>query len=113
MADVMKTAKQIREFNDQFRRDMPHGSVRISWEVGQLFSNEELRSITQLIQAYEAFGLNEDNDELHDAGMVEYEGVKLIWQIEGWDAHTDRASTDPLAEAATRRLLRIALVNDG
>jgi Protein of unknown function (DUF3768) len=109
----MKTAKQIREFNDQFRREMPHGSVRISRDVGQLFSNEELRSITQLIQAYEAFKPNEDIDELHDAGMVEYEGVKLIWQIEGWDTPVDGAPTDPITEAATRRMLRIALVNDG
>jgi hypothetical protein len=113
MIESAITVQVIRKINDQFRREMPHGSVRISREVGQLFSNEELRSITQLIQAYEAFGANADIDELHDAGMVEYEGVKLVWQIEGWDAHTDRASTDPVAEEATRRMLRIALVKNG
>jgi hypothetical protein len=48
MADDLGRTRHIRKINDQFRRDMPHGCVKISREFGQLFSNDELRSITQI-----------------------------------------------------------------
>ena len=92
MVDQLHRVKRARSFNDALRHEMPHGSVRISHEVGQRYSNDELRTITRLIQAYDAFGPNEDPDELHDTGIIEFEGVQLVWQIEAWDAVADKTA---------------------
>ena len=99
MVDQLHSVKRARSFNDALRHEMPHGSVRISHEVGQRFSNVELRIITQLIQDY-AFGPSEDPDELHDTGIIEFEGVKMIWRIE-------IPATDPTVGAPARPTIRI------
>lgn len=107
MNDAAIRIEQIRTRNDQFRQDMPHGSVRISREVGQRFSNEELRTITHLIQAYAAFRPNADIDELHDAGIIEFEGVQLGWQIEAWNGNFENAHPAMTDDTAAMRTLRV------
>jgi hypothetical protein len=60
---------------------MPHGSVRIRGGAKQL-SNDQLLGITQLIQSFDDFRPDSDVSELRDNGVVEFEGIKIIWQIE-------------------------------
>ena len=72
MTDQLKQAKRIRRLNDKLRRQMPHGSVIISRSLGQMFSNDQLRDITELIRHYDAFGSSGDQEEWHDHGTVEY-----------------------------------------
>ena len=63
---------------------MPHGSVRIRGGAKQL-SNAQLFSITQLIQSFDDFRPDSDVSELHDKGVIEFEGIKIVWQIEACD----------------------------
>ena len=111
MVDQLHRVKRARSFNDALRHEMPHGSVRISHEVGQRYSNDELRTITRLIQAYDAFGPNEDPDELHDTGIIEFEGVKLVWRIESSSFRHDCSSRDKQPREGTERWLRILLAD--
>ena len=77
-------AQRERHLNDRLRREMPHGSVRIRGGAKQL-SNAQLFSITQLIQSFDDFRPDSDVSELHDNGTVEFEGIKIVWQIEACD----------------------------
>lgn len=111
MVDQLHRVKRARSFNDALRHEMPHGSVRISHEVGQRFGNDELRVITQLIQDYDTFGHNDDPDELHDTGIIEFEGVQLVWRIGSSSFHHDCSSRDKQPRAGTERWLRILLAD--
>lgn len=81
MVEELTRIKITRELNDQFRCDMPHGTVRIKGGAKQL-SNDQLVGITQLIQSFDDFRPDSDVSDLHDNGAVDFEGVKVVWQIE-------------------------------
>ena len=100
---------RIRELNDQFRRDLPHGSVIITRRVSHQFSNDQLKEITQAIQASEAFGSECNPLDAHDAGALEFEGVKLRWLIDACGEYWAFQSPDPTDESVTRRYLLIML----
>jgi hypothetical protein len=87
---------------------MPHGSVRISHEVGQRFSNDELLIITQLIQDYDTFG----PDELHHTGIIEHEGVQLVWQIDGQNAVCEVLPQKAYNKETSRGILMIMLCSE-
>jgi Protein of unknown function (DUF3768) len=108
MADDLGRTRHIRELNDQLRRDMPHGSVRISRAVGQLFSNAQLTAITDMIRSFDDFGPDSEMDERHDRGVIEFEGFEIIWQIE-----TVGRCLEVESDGAESMLtLRIALAHD-
>ena len=100
---------RIRELNDQFRRDLPHGSVIITRRVSHQFSNDQLREITQVIQAFDAVGSESDPLDEHDAGAIEFEGVTLRWLIDACGEYMAFQSPDPTDESVTRRYLLIML----
>jgi Protein of unknown function (DUF3768) len=110
--DAAIRIERIRKINDQFRQDMPHGSVRISHEVGQRFSNDQLRAITQMIRHYDAFGFDLDAQELHDQGSFECGETRLFWQIEVWDSGCNCVVPDPTDGMAVRRIIRISLADE-
>ena len=100
---------RIRELNDQFRRDLPHGSVIITRRVSHQFSNDQLKEITQAIQASEAFGSESNPLDEHDSGAIEFEGVRLRWLIDACGEYWAFKSPDPTDESVTRRYLLIIL----
>jgi hypothetical protein len=113
MTDQLKQAKRIRRLNDKLRRELPHGSVVISREVGRQFSNDQLQAITELIRRYDVFGPDADLDDWHDTGVVEFEGVHLVWEIEFRLFRDDGPSLVEQAGAETERWLRILLAEEG
>ena len=107
--DLSDRTLRIRELNDQFRRDLPHGSVIITRGVSHQFSNDQLREITQVIQAFDAVGSESDPLDEHDAGAIEFEGVTLRWLIDACGEYMAFQSPDPTDESVTRRYLLIML----
>jgi hypothetical protein len=97
-------AQRERHLNDRLRREMPHGSVRIRGEAKQ-FSNNQLLSITQLIQSFDNFKPDSDVSELHDNGAVEFEGIEVVWQIEANGKRVETAPCDASNEAAQRSIM--------
>ena len=91
-------AQRERYLNDRLRREMPHGSVMIRGGAKQ-FSNDQLLSITQLIQSFDDFRQDSDVSELHDNGVVEFEGIKIVWQIETNAKRFESATHDSINEA--------------
>lgn len=90
---------------------MPHGSVMIRGGAKQ-FSNDQLLSITQLIQSFDDFRPDSDVSELHDNGVVEFEGIKIVWQIEAHGKRFELAPPSVDDEAFHRTTLVIMLESD-
>jgi hypothetical protein len=90
---------------------MPHGSVKIRGEAKQL-SNDQLLSITQLIQSFDDFRPDSDVSELHDNGVVEFEGIKIVWQIEIPDDGLEKGRSSSFNCAVFQRKLVVMLMND-
>jgi NAD/NADP transhydrogenase alpha subunit len=107
MADDLGRTRHIRELNDQFRREMPHGSVRIRGEAKQ-FSNAQLAAITQLVRSFDAFRADSDLEDLHAFGAFVFQGFEIVWQIE-FSAPELLCSTD---EVIARRIV-IRLADEG
>lgn len=112
MTEVGALIKRIRKLNDNFRQKIPHGSLRIRGGAKQ-FSNDQLLSITKLIQSFEYFRPDSDASELHDNGVVEFEGIKIIWQIETNGKCFELAPQSVNDEAFHRTTLVIMLESGG
>ena len=83
-SDKDTQVQRERHLNDRLRREMTLGSVRIRGGAKQL-SNDQLCHITQLIQSFDDFRPDSDVSELHDNGVVEFEGVNIVWLPEACD----------------------------
>jgi Protein of unknown function (DUF3768) len=90
---------------------MPHGSVRIRGGAKQL-SNDQLFRITQLIQSFDDFGPDSDVSELHDNGAVEFEGIKIVWQIEANDKGLEHEPYEMGDGVITPRFIIIKLLEE-
>ena len=110
-SDKDTQARRERHLNDRLRREMPHGSVKIRGGAKQ-FSNDQLLSITQLIQSFDDFRLDSNVSELHDNGVVEFEGIKIVWQIEAHGKRFELAPPSVDDEAFHRTTLVIMLESD-
>ena len=104
-------AHRERKLNDRLRREMPHGSVMIRGGAKQ-FSNDQLLSITQLIQSFDDFRLDSNVSELHDKGVVEFEGIEIVWQIEANGKRFELASPSVDDEAYIQTTLVIMVESD-
>ena len=68
--------------------------------------------ITQLIQSYDDFRPASDVSELHDNGVVEFEGIEIVWQIEANGKRFELASPSFDDEAYIQTTLVIMVESD-
>lgn len=106
-----KRTRRIRELNDQFRRTGDGGQQLITPGIVEL-GMRALMDIRQLVADYDAFC--EDNDPYgeHDFGNLEYQGNKIFWKIDYYDATLTSGSPDPTDPAVTKRVLTILLARE-
>lgn len=106
-----KRTRRIRELNDQFRRTGDGGQQLITPGIVEL-GMRAIVDIRQLVADYDAFC--EDNDPYgeHDFGNLEYQGNKVLWKIDYYDATLTAGSPDPTDPAVTTRVLTILLARE-
>jgi hypothetical protein len=106
-----KRTRRIRELNDQFRRTGDGGQQLITPGIVEL-GMRALMDIRQLVADYDAFC--EDNDPYgeHDFGNLEYQGNKVFWKIDYYDATLTAGSPEPTDPAVTTRVLTILLARE-
>ncbi|MBR2654922.1 MAG: DUF3768 domain-containing protein [Loktanella sp.] len=106
-----KRTQRIRELNDQFRRTGDGGQQLITPGIVEL-GMRALLDIRQLVADYDAFC--EDNDPYgeHDFGNLEYQGNKVFWKIDYYDATLAAGSPDPTDPSVTTRVLTILLARE-
>jgi len=100
--------ERIRTLNDQFRANLKPGRVLISAGV-QALGQEALPEVLDAVQKFAAFSPDNDPHREHDFGSFEYEGTKLFWKIDYYDAACQFGSDDPADPANTTRVLTIML----
>lgn len=103
--------RRIRELNDQFRRTGEGGRRLITPGIVEL-GMRTLMDILQLVTDFDAFC--EDNDPYgeHDFGNLDYQGNKVFWKIDYYDATLTAGSPDPADPAVTTRVLTILLAHE-
>jgi len=107
----IKRRQRIRDLNDQFRRTGDGGRQLITPGIQEMGLVATL-TIRQLVAKYDAFC--EDNDPYgeHDFGNLEYQGHKVFWKIDYYNATLSAGSPDPADPTVTTRVLTILLAQE-
>ena len=75
------TSLAIRQFNDRFRRSAGGGLLHVSPGVQKL-GTKALRQIVRNIRIADRFRANQLAPDLHEAGVLDYNGHRIFWKIE-------------------------------
>ncbi len=104
-------SQRISRLNDRFRRTGKGGRQLITSGIQEMGLLEAL-AIRQLVADYDAFC--EDNDPYgeHDFGALTYQGEKIFWKINYYDASLTAGSPDPADPTVTTRVLTIMLASE-
>lgn len=109
--DQIIDVKQIRVFNDTFRRSFIGGRVILTEGILALDARTRESIITQ-VRAFETF--NEDNDPYgeHDFGSFKIDGHTINWKIDYYDRELSMGSPNPADPKVTTRVLTIMLAEE-
>lgn len=110
-SDQTAQTATIRRLNDAFRQTFRGGRVVISHGIGTL-SNEELLTLFEAIQHFDAFDQDNNPHDEHDFGRVTFKGEEYLWKIDYYDTALRHLSPDPANPAKTRRVLTIITADD-
>ncbi len=104
-------AREIARLNDELRTTFKGGSVYMTAGINALDEPRRLRVLAGVCQ-FDAFTADNDPHGEHDCGMVEIDGVSVIWKIDYYDPTLSFHSEDPTDASLTRRVLTIMLAEE-
>ena len=112
----------IREQNDQFRKAIPSpsgipGRVMLTCGIQALCDDEDepnkhMPALFEAVRSFDDF--SEDNDPYHDHsfGALAFQGEKIFWKVDYYDADQQFGSEDPSDLTKTCRVLTIMLARE-
>ncbi len=104
---MMESSTVIAQLNDQFRRgDRSLGTYVMTPGVRSL-APEKILQLTQLVQSFDAFTIDNDTHQEHDFGAIVMDGEKYFWKISYYDPTKAYLSEDPGNTTLTRRVLTV------
>lgn len=110
MSTDTKTAT-IAALNDRLRKTGFGGQLFISAGINGLpFADQQ--AIMHRVRDFEAFTEDNDPHGEHDFGAFSYEGRKVFWKIDYYDADLTYGSEDPSDPAKTTRVLTVMLAEE-
>lgn len=109
--NIKDHTRRIRELNDQFRRTGDGGRQLITPGIMEL-GMRALMEIHQLVVDYDDFSADNDPYGEHDFGALTFQGEKVFWKIDYYDATLAAGSPDPADPEVTMRVLTIMLANE-
>ena len=106
-----ENAIKIARLNDELRTTFNSGSVYMTAGIVALAEAIRLRVFAEVCRFHD---FNADNDPYreHDCGLVEVDGVSVIWKIDYYDPTLSVHSDDPADASVTRRVLTIMLAEE-
>ncbi len=103
----MESSTVIAQLNDQFRRgDRSLGTYVMTPGV-QTLAPEKILQLTQLVQSFDSFTIDNDAHQEHDFGAIVMDDEKYFWKISYYDPTFTYLSEDPSDTTATRRVLTV------
>ncbi len=112
---VAESSSVIRSLNDAFRQGMGQGVgqgqilltsgiIALGWQAQQ--------EIMAKVQTFAAFDTGNDPYHEHDFGCVTYEGKRIFFKIDYYNADLTAGSEDPADPSLTTRVLTIMLAEE-
>ena len=104
---MMESSTVIAQLNDRFRRgDRSLGTYAMTPGVRSLTPEKILR-LTQLVQSFNSFTIDNDAHQEHDFGAIVMDDKKYFWKISYYDPTFTYLSEDPSNATVTRRVLTV------
>lgn len=104
--DIDQWKAQVRDLNDQFRRDRNGGYYRLTKSMVAL-GYEKCTEVLLAIAEYDGFTPDNDPPGLHDFGCITLDGELYFWNIDYLDKSVTKESPDPADASVTVRFLEI------
>jgi hypothetical protein len=103
--------QQIQLLNDTFRTTFTGGTVVLTAGI-QALPDDTRSGILQAVRTFNNFTPDNDPHLEHDFGSFLYEGVKVFWKMDYYDATLTYGSENPADSTQTRRVLTIMLASE-
>lgn len=104
-------ATKIARLNDHVRSTFQGGTICMTAGINALAQMTRLR-VFEAVRTFDCFTPDNDPYGEHDCGVVEVEGLKVIWKFDYYDPTFSVHSTDPADSSVTGRVLTIMLADE-
>ena len=99
-------AAKIAKLNDAVRTTFQGGTVCFTAGINSLTTAQKSR-VLEAVRTFDAFTTDNDPYLEHDCGVVEVDGVSVIWKFDYYDPTFSVHSDDPGDPDLTGRVLTI------
>jgi hypothetical protein len=107
-----ENTQKIRELNDAFRKCFPPNGKRYITDGIFALDEADRAAILQEVRTFDAFTEDNDPHGEHDFGAFDFNGERIFWKIDYYDADCKHGSEDPSDPAQTTRVLTIMLAEE-
>lgn len=101
----------IRTLNDQLRTAFSGGQVLLTPGVNGL-KGDTLQRVIEAVRGFDDFTLDNDPYGIHDFGMVDIDGERVMFKVDAYDKNHEYGSPDPADPLVTARVLTILLASE-
>ena len=105
------SVERIRALNDQLRTTLTGGKAFMTPGIAALGS-EAVQRLLIAMAKFDAFSTANDPHGERDFGMLEFEGLSIIFKIEYFDANFEFGSPDPADPTVTQRVITLILADE-
>lgn len=110
-SNEIEKARKIARLNDELRRTFTTGRVVMTVGFEALEGTTWIKAI-KAVRDFSAFTLGNDPYGEHDFGLLEVDGIPLIWKIDYYDLTLTSHSPDPADPDLTLRVLTMMRVEE-
>ncbi|TIC80521.1 DUF3768 domain-containing protein [Crenobacter intestini] len=103
---------RIRFYNDLLRRSLCFGGMLVLTQGVRALPTPLQLALLRRLQAFDDFSADNDPHGEHDFGSLEFDGVRVLWKIDYYDASLRSLSEDPADLAVPRRVLTLMLTEE-
>lgn len=108
---MSEKSKHIAALNDELRRTFEGGMI-VQTQGVEALGPELVARVHREVQAFAAFGEENDPHGEHDFGSLKLEGRIVFWKVDYYDRRGRHHSPDPADPEKTLRVLTLMLAEE-